>query len=591
MTIDSIIRDPEVGIVGVKATFRASGAPVGEPRFYLAYAPVNSALPTLETIAELPALQAADKSPARLQVENGAAYFTPDVPGHYQVECHDVTVTRYPRTWPGAPTLPDTDNDFSGAPVVTLNTAEGLSRYRNQPDLQVVETHTRTIGQAPNTLTFSLRMRDDIEWLLDDAVVIKPGPGALAQVAQYDDSILGVRDLMAEGRVRNNAADYFNVPHALLQADLQQALLYALDRWTRHLAETTSRDFHASADGVNTAPATEVTTLADALAQLAALRVAYNAHAASTVFHTAAENRNLFKTSLADPTDLFTGIDFARIAFQVMVYGASETDRLEPDTPGTPMFGHMTAGYHAAGSIDDAQSAASFDFSSSLVGLLRATNELTRLYNAHRIRVTQPAAHAALDSDNDIRSYALIPTVPFGEVPLIDTASAVTLVNELAECIERHTANLDRSGVPLTPTPPHQNLRPIKVGLRASNASDAIAVLEMCCAAMEIHALDGGLSTSAHASQVWGGYDANIYYFSGLTVAPWPLFTRAQVHLKRLQVTQQPVQPAHFNSLPSALAILGWKLRPHLDAAGPAEPLMRIVSAFAVLAPWALVGD
>lgn len=559
MTIDSIIRDPEVGIVGVKATFRASGAPVGEPRFYLAYAPVNSALPTLETIAELPALQAADKSPARLQVENGAAYFTPDVPGHYQVECHDVTVTRYPRTWPGAPTLPDTDNDFAGAPVVTLNTAEGLSRYRNQPDLQVVETHTRTIGQAPNALTFSLRMRDDIEWLLDDAVVIKPGPGALAQVAQYDDSILGLRDLMAEGCVRNNLAVHFNGSYANLQVDLRQGLLLLLDRWMKHLGETTDRYIHLATDTTNPIVGPEVTTLADALTRLAALRSAYNAHRVSLTYHTAADTRNLFLSTLADPTDLFTGLAFARTAFQVMVHGPDQTDEVKQDDPGVQLFGHMILGNHVASNIQDPEAATSFDFSSSLTGLLRATNELTRLFNAHCGRVMQSAAHPVLDSDNDIRSYGLIDAVPFGEIPTIDTATAIALVNELAECIERHTANLDRTGTLFTPTPPHPNLRPLKIGLRASDASSAVLVMEMCAAALETHALDGGLSTSAHVSKVWGGPGPDWYFYAGPMLTPWPLFTRAQLYLKRFQTTQAPTPPSHFNALPASLVGLGWK--------------------------------
>lgn len=550
MTITSIIRVPEVGQVGTKATFRASGEKVGtELRYYLTFAPVNSVLATLD--------RDATPASARLQVDNlGAAYFTPDVPGHYGVEVHDVTVTKTFKTYSDAPDVPDTDNDFAGAPVVTLDTAEALSRY-GHGDFRAVQTVTRSIGSAPNTLAFALRVHDDVEFRLPDAVTVTASPGPVAQVAQYDDAILGIRDLLAEGRVRNYASAHLDGAHYLMQANLSNGLLFALNRWMLHTSEAAARYVHLVADGVNDVDNTEVTTLAGALIRLAAIRVAYEAHSTSTTYHPSADTRNQFQTSYPDPVDLVTGLDFARTAFQVMVHGPNETTEVTQNDPGVTLFGHMILGNHVASNINDPEGATTFDFSSSLAGLLSATNRLTAVYNAHRVRVSQPAAHLAIDSENDIRALGLIDDVNLGETPTIDIGSAISLVNQLAECIERHTNDLARDGTTANVT--HQNTRPVKIGSRAGDLASALTTLELCCEAMERHALDGGEDISAHESKVWGGNGPLWYFYPGVTYASWPLFTRAQIHWKRFQLVANPPTPEHLNSLPTGLAALGWK--------------------------------
>lgn len=542
--IESILRIPEVGEAGEKATFWASGAPVGEPRFYLAYAPVNSTLPTLETIAELPALQAADKSPARLPVENGAAYFTPDVPGHYQVECHDVTVTRYPRTWPGAPTLPDTDNDFSGAPVVTLNTAEGLSRYAGQVDFRVAETITRTLGQAPNTLTVKLRVDESIETKFADAVILTPSSSAAAKAAALDDSILGCRDLLRERLVRANGHDV--TTKGRLQQNFLNLEAYRQE-WNLHLASASSWAVHLNDDTTNTVSSTKVTTLADALTRLADLRAAYEAHRVSSTFHANPDTTNAFPAGLADPSDLTTGIAFARLFFQVMVWGGGDMSDPVQNDAFAVYPGHFV-GALAHANPGDPSGNLSFDFSSSLAGLLRATNKLTSLFNAHRTYETLAAPHASADTDNRFLK------------PAWEGMTATELaawVNEWARCIERHTADLDATSTPFG-TAKHQNTRAMKVGaFQASDVSSAIALIERCAIATELHMLDGGdfigsapLTSPAHASPAYGFHNR---------IGNHPVMTRLQLHWDRAVSPFQPPTPTHKNAEAAELIGLGWK--------------------------------
>lgn len=553
MTVTSIIRVPEVGEVGAKATFRASGEKVGtELRYYLTSAPVNSKAKTLANVATT------KTEDARLQIDKtSAAYFTPDVPGHYQVEVHDVTVTTTPRKYADAPFVPDTDNDFSGAPSVNLNTAEALSRYDGQPDFQVVETKTRTLGRTPDTLTIAIRTRDEIETKLSDAVTITPSPSPIAQVAAFDDRILGVRDLLREGYIRGNPTPDLTSSSGeppLLQVDFARGLMFALDRWQRHVNETLPRDVHLVADAVNDVATTEVTTLAGALTRLASIRAAYDDHRVSATFHLEDDDRNVFPVGTENPTDLPTGIAFARLCWQVIVHGTETTTPLE-SAPGVEVFGHMLRGKHVAPGNQDPIAAMSFDFSSSLVGLLRATNELTAIYNAHIGRVTQDPAHSDVDTHNLIQGF----TIPGFIVPTLSPEDAAPLVNQLVECIERHTAGLNRSGEPLA-SAVHQNARPLKLGVpRATDAASTITALEMACAAMEQHALDGGHDNAAHVSPVWGGV-STIYFTSGIdTCGVWPAMTRAQLYIRSIKSSAVLPPPDNFNTLPIQLAGLGWK--------------------------------
>ena len=178
MTVTSIIRVPEVGEVGVAAKFFPSGELVGVSRWYLTKAPISSALPTLATVGT-------DYASAKLTTENGQATLTPDVPGHYEVEHHDVTVVHTYKTWDEQPDTPDTDNDFAGAPVVTLNTAEALSRYKSQADYRVVETISRTIGAAPNVATVKIVLHEAIEPDRNDSYTLVPANTPIGKIAQY----------------------------------------------------------------------------------------------------------------------------------------------------------------------------------------------------------------------------------------------------------------------------------------------------------------------------------------------------------------------------------------------------------------------
>ena len=558
MTVTSIIRVPEVGEVGVKATFRASGEKVGtELRYYLAYAPVSSKLPTLATVTT-------DKrSDARLQVENGAAFFTPDVPGHYQVEVHDVTVVSTPRKYRDAPAVPDTDDDFGAAPVVNLSTVEAFSRYE-YGEFMVAQSVTRVIGSAPNTLTVSLRIHDSIELRFPDAVTFTPSASKIAQIAAYDDQVLGCRDLLLDGNVRGNRSIGFLVWSGILQDFISEVLR---TDWNDHLVADASWEVHNSADAANEVLEDVAVDLASALSQLITLRIVYEDHASSGVFHDAADTINKFAAGTSDPTDLATGIAFARKLFRIMVHGQfAATDYLANGVGGgaDAISGHFIAiGPHKA--PFDPLGNYTFDFSSSVEGLCRATNELSRVFNLHLARTTLAAPHVSADTNN-----ALLTSVTDN----MSTAEIVAWVNAFADSIERHTADvyLDATTGQLVSSVHHQNTRPIKIGKRAGNMKSAIELLELCCIAYERHALDGGPTVTpaeaspAHATAVLG---------SRFRQGPWPLMTRLQGHWQRATSAALLEPPSHFNGGPPSLLGIGWELRRHGLAAVLVDLLAR----------------
>lgn len=546
MTVTSIIRVPEVGEVGAKATFRASGEKVGtELRYYLAYAPVSSALKTLDTVAT-------DKrSDARLQVDSsGAAYFTPDVPGHYQVEVHDVTVTTTPRKYAGAPFVPDTDNDFSGAPSVNLSTLEAFSRY-DYGEFMVAQTVTRTIGSAPNTLAVALRMHDSIELRFDDAVVLTPSTSKVAQIAAFDDSILGCRDVLTSAEVQGNRTGVVVDLRGRLQVLGGSYLEELRAEWNEHLSHDAAWEVHNVADTANKiSPATEVTTLADALARLILLRTKFEAHAINTGggYHDATDTVNKLPAGYASPTDLASGIDWARRLFKAMVYGTWGVTYPATNGTVTSLSGHFIAiGPHKA--PFDPLGNYTFDFSESLTGLLRATNELTRIHNLHLDRTSPVAPHSAADT------YNRLLTVPLDTMTVAET---VAWANAFKDSIERHTADvyLDASTGQLVANVNHQNTRPIKIGKTAGNMKQALELIELCCIAYEAHALDGGPTVSpaeaspAHATAVLGNRGRP---------GPWPVMTRLQAHWQRATLGPAVTVPDHFNNEPASLFAMGWE--------------------------------
>lgn len=542
MSIVSIIRVPEVGEVGTKASFLASGEKVGtELRYYLASAPLNSTLPTLATVAT------GSEADARLQVDkSGAGYFTPDVPGHYQVECHDVTVTSTPQKWGGAPLVPDTDNDFAGAPVVDLSSGGGTARYEYEY-YAAVETVTRTVGSAPSTLTLSLRMHDSVELKLADGVTLTPSSSKVAQIAQYDDAILGIRDLLRDGQVRANRSTNVSMNAGRISIADPEVLEAIRQSWNLHLAAASSWEVHNSADTTNTVDDTEVTTLAGALARLIALRTAYEAHRGSGVFHDNVDNNITTNTLdpdtyLANPTDLLTGIAFARGLFKAIVWGTFG------GTANSPWSGHFVGNaHHAPG---DPFGNYSFDWSSSLPGLLRVTNELTTRYNEHRLRATLASPHTSADTNNKLRAY----------VNPSDSSEAeiVAWANAFRDSIERHTGDvyLDATTGQLVASVHHQNTRQIKVGKTAGNMRQAVELIELCCVAYEQHALDGGATVSpielspAHAVAVFGRRNLD---------GPWPLVTRLQGHWQKAIRIVLRDPPSNFNEAPPELLRWGWE--------------------------------
>lgn len=548
MSITTIIRVPEVGEVGVKATFRASGEQVGtELRYYLTHAPVSSKLDTLGTVTT------DNRSAARLEVDaTGAAYFTPDVPGHYQVEVHDVTVVSTPQKFADAPPVPDTDDDFGAAPVVNLGTVDAYTRY-DYGEFMVAQTVTRTFGSAPHTLTVSLRMHDSIELRFGDAVVFTPSPSKIAQIAAFDDSVLGCRDLLLDGNIRGNKGSELVVIYSGLLQDTISELTRT--EWNAHLAAATSWNVHKVPDVSNDVTATPVTTLAGALSQLETIAIVYGTHAASTTYHYAADLNNQLPALWATPGTLEEGIAFARLLFRTIVFGQrGGTDYLGNGSGGFTdgISGHFIAkgapGPH--NSPGDPYGNYTFDFSSSLAGLLRATNELTRIYNAHLARATAIASpHTTADTNNK-----LLTAVNDG----MTAAEFIAWVNAFKDSIERHTADvyLDATTGQLVSSVHHQNTRPIKLGKTASTVKSATELFELCCIAYERHALDGGPTVSpaeaspAHATAVLG---------ARFRQQNWPLMTRLQSHWQRATSALLPEAPSHFNEAPPGLLGIGWE--------------------------------
>ena len=550
MTVTTIVRVPEVGEVGVPAYFLPSGDLAGtESRWYLTKAPISSALPTLATVG-------ADYASAKLTTENGKATFTPDVPGHYEVEHHDVTVVHTYKTWDEQPDTPDTDNDFAGAPVVTLNTAEALSRYKNQADYRVVETISRTIGAAPNVATVKIVLHEAVEPDRNDTYTFVPANTPIGKIAQYDDAVRGVGDLVNDGRI--NIFGNFSINR--FAAMYQEDALALFRTWNSHVglsqAVHPTWRVHDSADNTNTVSSAQVTTLAEALTRLVAIRDAFSAHRASAVFHGTADPNTILQIGYLPPYDLPTALTFCRVMWQFIVTGSTEPDVMDPfykqrNSLGFEFQGHFADGNHGTGGTApcDPTARVSFDFSSTLAGLLIGTNELTRLYNAHRLRVNVTNAHTVADADNLMPdSFTLEDTAP---------AEFVTIVNKWIDCIERHTADLDADRAPISP-PLHQNTRPIRIPVRAGDLASAIQAFELCCAAMERHALDGGSSTNAHPEPTWAGgtEGAGSGFCFSMNL---PAMTRLQKHYETATSGALAAIPPGLNEAPTTLRRMGWK--------------------------------
>ena len=539
MTIASITRVPEVGEVGVKASFLASGDKVGtDVRWYLAYAPISSKLPTLATVA------AGKTADARLKVDaSSAGFFTPDVPGHYQVECHDVTIVRTPRKYSDAPPVPDTDNDFTGAPVVNLSSGGGATRY-GFGYLSAFDTQSRLIGVGADTLTLTIKIHDIIETKLLDAVILTPSGSPLSKIAAYADPVLGIRDLLRDGWVAGNRSSAVSSGSGCLQ-QRTSGLSALLQGWTLHRYSSATWKVHAVADTADDVSASAVTTLAGAMTRLTTINAAYNAHRVSATYHTAPgapDTINIMSSYVVTPTDLPSAIEYARWLFVLLAWGFGGTTREAVNPSAQTLTGHFIGIAHQ--NPGDPLGNYTFDFSSTLTGLLLATAELTRIWNLHVGRTTMAAMHASTDTDN---SFSTV---------LPDDANAVELAqwaNDWADSIERHTADSykDATGavVPFA-VAKHQNTHPIKIGLRASNLASAMAVIELCCVAEETHALDGGTSSTAHVSQGYGFRNRS---------GPRPVMTRLQGHWKRATASGLPTLPENFNTEPLLLLGLGWK--------------------------------
>lgn len=539
MTIASITRVPEVGEVGGKASFLANGDKVGtEVRWYLAYAPISSKLPTLATVAP------GKNADARLKVDASAAgFFTPDVPGHYQVECHDVTIVRTPRKYSDAPPVPDTDNDFTGAPVVDLSSGGGTVRY-GFGYLCAFDTQSRLVGVGADTLTMAIKIHDIIETKLPDAVVLTPSGSPLSKVAAYADPILGIRDLLRDGWVAGNRSSAISFSSGRLQQTLS-GLSVLQSGWGLHLAAAASWKVHAVPDTVDDVSVAAVTTLAGAITRLTTINAAYNAHRVSATFHTAPgapDTINIMPSYVIAPTDLVTAVEYARWLFVLLVWGFGGTTKEAVNPSLQTLTGHFIGGAHQT--PGDPYGNYTFDFSSTLTGLLLATAELTRIWNLHVGRATVASMHASADTNNAFAT------------PLSDDMGAAELIqwaNDWADSIERHTADSykDATGavVPFA-VAKHQNTHPMKIGLRASSLASAMTVIELCCVAEETHALDGGTGSTAHATQGYGFRNRS---------GPRPVMTRLQGHWKRATATGLPTLPKNFNTEPVGLLGLGWK--------------------------------
>lgn len=477
----------ETCLVGETVTWSFVGTRAGNVlRWYVSSAPPGSELDTLETYAA----DNLELSDIRLKVDQkGQASFVPDVAGRYVIACRDVREWVFAAHYGGHSIEPEAtqqDNEeaalgtYAQADTGVTGTATEYTRV-----FWVAAERSRTIGTTPDTAVVKIRSYAD---RVDDQYPTETGnesvtlTAANTTAAKLAARSADVQTVLAD--LQDAGTDASNLRLDELAAIDRADLDLIRRQWNAHLASTgPAFVLHGGAgDAVNAVAAGEPTTLAEAITVLNEMRTKYNLHCPKTAgsVHAVADS-NVLTAPVAT--------DFASAVTLWLDMRTNITAR--------HFTAHTVHGL-ASGSIVDGNGNKWDEEPADEPGLIARVAWLRSAYNDHVSATTRETAHGTADTDNVITGKA--PT---------NQGGFVSMVNKLADAIERHAANLDANNTLTTLYHDHGSggtPAVIKIPLRASSMGDAQRVLELCVLAIHQHLLDGGDATDAHKSPALGGH-------------------------------------------------------------------------------------
>lgn len=515
----TIQTSPNVGAVGATVEITTTGTPTAvqthtvtpELRFYIRSGPATSKLPTLDQYDELELYRAGTitsyggpldinttRESLRLKATPGGASFEPDAPGVYTLEVFDVSAYSFLPTFggnvPATGELAEVDNEEAALPAYAGGTAQAPS---DTGTLYVFEEKSRVFGVAPHTATLTVRTYGDTIHLLDpDRVRLVPANTPLAKMAASSRDVARV---LADWK--KTSANLYEATVARLDVGSTyqdgNALSHLVSAWGNHIQTTAGYALHGAGTDPNTVAGSAV-DLASAIARLNNLRTAYNAHVVYTTgsVHAATDGSNAVATAAC--TNLQTALDLWRDIRQAFSKHAANV---------TP---HTSAGVTA---VDGD----TFEWSEppmNLAELCTQTEALVALYNTHRVKTAFSAPHAAADTSNTVLATGVDWTT-------ISKEAAYKIINQLADAIERHAANLDADSQPTTSY--HSSVDSgIKIASRAGDDASAANTIELLIVQMERHFANG----TAHGGKTLGRY-APTRTLAGLTLSLAPRLSRA----------------------------------------------------------------
>lgn len=515
----TIQTSPNVGAFGAKVEITIGGTPTAvqthtitpELRFYIRTGPATSKLPTLDQYDELeqyrdgtlsayggPLDINTTRESLRLKATDRGASFEPDAPGLYTLEVYDVSayafLPRFGGDVPASGELATTDNEEAALPGYAGGIAQAPS---DTASFYVYEEKSRVFGVSPHTATLTIRTYGDTMHLLDpDRVKLVPANTPLAKMAASSRDVARV---LADWK-KTSANLYESTVARLDVSSTYQdgnALSHLTAAWANHIQTTAGYALHGAADNTNTVAGSAV-DLATAIVRLNNLRTAYNAHVILTAgsVHAAADGGNVVATAAC--TNLQTALDLWRDIRQALSKHAASV---------TP---HTSAGVTAI----DGDTFEWAEPPQNLAELVTQTEDLVALYNAHRVKTAFSAPHAAADASNTVLTTGV-------NWATISKTAAYKIINQLADAIERHAANLDADSQPTTTY--HTNVDSgIKVDARASDDASAANAVELLIVQMERHFAN----STAHGAKVLGRY-APTRTLAGLTLSLAPRLSRA----------------------------------------------------------------
>jgi hypothetical protein len=338
--------------------------------------------------------------------------------------------------------------------------------FGHQLEFWVYEERSLQIGEVPNSASLRLRIYDQRVIDPDDdpeATVLIPNKSSkISAIAAVTSDVITVVEDIADTAAAIETILYGTINAAGSPTSFTTPAGYYS---TYHLANASNWTVHGASDITNDVPSWSGvnSTLAQILAQLNAIRSEFVLHAAN--------NGGAYHSATHVP------------AVAGIAYTLEEAMTLWSSLWGLINAHASNTTYHnASGSTAPADGASLVNVEAprNLTELDAKTATLTTLYNNHRTKTTQTAAHSAADTENKLRGS------------ITTQADLIRFANDWADSLDRHAHNLDSDGQPAA-SAYHQSGgsavvdSAVKIPFRANDVASAFRLLFAVRIAYELH--------------------------------------------------------------------------------------------------------